>query len=407
MGTFGADEDRILRLEHPSEVPELGFSSSPSLPNVDEAPFIDKFRNVGLGSDSNVDEEVKDSADGIPEGSSGVLPLRPYAGDCPYYIRTGTCKFGLSCRFNHPVKRSSQAFKENLNDAKTENCGKIECKYYLTAGGCKYGKFCRYSHTKDDSEIVAPELNFAGLPIRLGEKECPYYMRCGSCGYGARCVFHHPEPTSMGGFESLNLTLNNESMIKSGYSFGSSNSDSAALLWTGASQMDQSAWTPHHVPNRVPYQNDSSSYMTNSFPQGMHASNEYKVSNSPHERSTQAYLPPGDVLELDVSMKVEEFPQRPGQPVCAYFLKTGDCKFKSGCRFHHPKDWAHKSDVCALSEKGLPLRPGKTVCRHYERFGICKFGRACMFDHPTDHKFSTSPAQSTSEPASSLDTGSW
>lgn len=63
------------------------------------------------------------------------------------------------------------------------------------------------------------------------------------------------------------------------------------------------------------------------------------------------------MLELDVSMKVGEFPERPGQPVCAYFLKTGDCKFKSGCRFHHPKNWAHKSDVCALSDKGLPLRP--------------------------------------------------
>lgn len=108
MGTFGADKDRILCIEHPTEVPELGFSSSTSLPNVDEAQFIDKFRNVGLGSDSTTDEEVKDSGDGIPDGSSGVFPLRPYAGDCPYYIKTGTCKFGLSCRFNHPVKKSTQ-----------------------------------------------------------------------------------------------------------------------------------------------------------------------------------------------------------------------------------------------------------------------------------------------------------
>src|SRR5262245_58616402 len=56
-------------------------------------------------------------------------------------------------------------------------------------------------------------------------------------------------------------------------------------------------------------------------------------------------------------MTVDEFPQRPGQPDCSYFLKTGDCKYKANCRFHHPKFQSSKSTFCALSEKGLPLRP--------------------------------------------------
>lgn len=33
------------------------------------------------------------------------LPLRPHAEDCLWYIRSGICKFGLSCKFNHPTKR--------------------------------------------------------------------------------------------------------------------------------------------------------------------------------------------------------------------------------------------------------------------------------------------------------------
>lgn len=56
-------------------------------------------------------------------------------------------------------------------------------------------------------------------------------------------------------------------------------------------------------------------------------------------------------------MLVDEFPERPGQPDCSYFLKTGDCKFKSNCKYHHPKNCISRSLPCALNDKGLPLRP--------------------------------------------------
>jgi len=56
-------------------------------------------------------------------------------------------------------------------------------------------------------------------------------------------------------------------------------------------------------------------------------------------------------------MQVEEFPERPGEPECSYFLKTGDCKFKSNCKFHHPKNRIARLPPCSLSDKGLPLRP--------------------------------------------------
>lgn len=55
--------------------------------------------------------------------------------------------------------------------------------------------------------------------------------------------------------------------------------------------------------------------------------------------------------------QVDGYPERPGQPECSYFLKTGDCKFKSNCKYHHPKKRASVSPPCALSDKGLPLRP--------------------------------------------------
>lgn len=53
----------------------------------------------------------------------------------------------------------------------------------------------------------------------------------------------------------------------------------------------------------------------------------------------------------------EEFPERPDQPECSYYLKTGDCKFKFTCKYHHPKNRLPKQPPYALNDKGLPLRP--------------------------------------------------
>lgn len=54
------------------------------------------------------------------------------------------------------------------------------------------------------------------------------------------------------------------------------------------------------------------------------------------------------------------FPVRPGQPECQYYMKTGDCKYGSSCKFHHPPDWAASLRNCVLSSAGLPLRPVHT-----------------------------------------------
>ncbi|KAK9271710.1 hypothetical protein L1049_002073 [Liquidambar formosana] len=125
-------------------------------------------------------------------------------------FRTGTCKFGLHCRFNHPVRGVGQVGKEREKERNgfSEKTAQIECKYYLTEGGCKFGEACRYNHSTKKTEIAPPEYNFLGLPIRLGQKDCPFYMRNGSCGYGAKCWFHHPDPTAVGGSSPYGSTPN-------------------------------------------------------------------------------------------------------------------------------------------------------------------------------------------------------
>lgn len=51
------------------------------------------------------------------------------------------------------------------------------------------------------------------------------------------------------------------------------------------------------------------------------------------------------------------FPERPGQPECQFYMKTGDCKFGAVCRFHHPRERLIPVPDCVLSPLGLPLRP--------------------------------------------------
>lgn len=41
-------------------------------------------------------------------GRRVVYPVRPDAEDCAYYMKTGTCKFGATCKFNHPPRRRNQ-----------------------------------------------------------------------------------------------------------------------------------------------------------------------------------------------------------------------------------------------------------------------------------------------------------
>ena len=73
---------------------------------------------------------------------------------------------------------------------------------------------------------------------------------------------------------------------------------------------------------------------------------------------TGSYQPVPSSLGPSSSFHQEQsFPERPGQPECQYYMKTGNCKYGSSCRYHHPPEViSPKADVI-LSPLGLPLRP--------------------------------------------------
>ncbi|KAL6997051.1 hypothetical protein U1Q18_007174 [Sarracenia purpurea var. burkii] len=311
----------------------------------------DNWSENEKGYDSGKENTGEEAAmvAGLKDGRYGSYPypVRPGAEDCPYYMRTWSCKFGSNCKFNHPPRRKNQAAEENGEEKEeyTKRPGKIECKYYLRSGGCKFGKACRYNHSRGRTP-VAPivEFNFLGLPIRSGEKECPYYMRNGSCKYGSNCRFNHPDPSAMGGSDA-----------PSGYGNG------GYVSSHGASQAAMSSWLSPRVLNEtVPFV-PVMLPPTPGVPSPNAEWNGYQTSvyQAPQRRLP---MPPAFALNnvADTNfythrkhqMVVDEFPERPGQPECSYFLKTGDCKYRSGCKFHHPKNRLPMSATFALSDKG-------------------------------------------------------
>lgn len=80
---------------------------------------------------------------------------------------------------------------------------------------------------------------------------------------------------------------------------------------------------------------------------------------------------PSSIGASSSSPKEQAFPERPGEPECQYYIKTGDCKYGSSCRYHHPRDRVVPRTNCLLSPIGLPLRPvGKII---YPYLAWCSF----------------------------------
>lgn len=52
-----------------------------------------------------------------------------------------------------------------------------------------------------------------------------------------------------------------------------------------------------------------------------------------------------------------QLPQRPDQPDCQFYMKTGRCKFGQNCKYHHPKQMNAPVLNDTLGPLGLPLRP--------------------------------------------------
>uniref|UniRef100_A0A0C9RG31 TSA: Wollemia nobilis Ref_Wollemi_Transcript_28860_1939 transcribed RNA sequence n=1 Tax=Wollemia nobilis TaxID=56998 RepID=A0A0C9RG31_9CONI len=331
---------------------------------------------------------------GYPES----YPERPGEPDCSHYMRTGFCAYGINCRFNHP---------SSLKQVDENKSGLPECQFYLKTGTCKFGRSCKYLHP-DRAGLVHSQLNELGFPMRMGEKECTYYMRTGTCKYGVGCKYDHPQPAALGSYPPV-----------SGSSIYATAGSPLQSTGTHYSQ-SLSTWPLSRTPHvQGPCIQAPLPYMPVIYPSqqgilsapmwGMYQGPAVPMTSPERQQMRGMGIMPGSTQQshpsvgaaqgilspflqgsytaiprqfLVASNQKETYPERPGQPECQYYVKTGECKFGSGCRYHHPQGRVSESSACVLSPIGLPIRPTQRTCTYYNRFGICKFGPMCKFNHP-------------------------
>ncbi|KAG0465286.1 hypothetical protein HPP92_019450 [Vanilla planifolia] len=322
----------------------------------------------------NLDEairrlEIRENLEG-DESYRNPYPDRPGEPDCIYYMRTGLCGYGNNCRYNHPTFIGKENFE---NGELPERVGQPDCQYFLKTGMCKFGTTCKYHHPPDRHDMEPVPLNVLGLPIRQDEKSCPFYMKTGTCKFGVACKFNHPQPATV--FPSTGSPV-----------FGlpaSSREPTSSFPLVGVSAWPLSNKHPfmpsqglQRLPTYMPVILPPSTG-TLTLQQGW---TTYTGTVS-HLPSTDAIGSTPLISRNRAHSEPPNFPERPDQPECQYYIKTGSCKYGSTCKYHHPKG-RNLVATSTLGPLGLPLRPGQPVCSFYNLHGTCRYGPACKFDHP-------------------------
>ncbi|KAI7746340.1 hypothetical protein M8C21_030591 [Ambrosia artemisiifolia] len=312
---------------------------------------------------------------GLGDEGGEVYPERPDEADCIYYLKTGVCGYGSRCRFNHPRDRGGSVVGglRGGGGGYPERVGQPVCQYYMRTGMCKFGASCKYHHPRQgigSSATVA--LNVSGYPLRPGEKECSYYLKTGQCKFGVTCKFHHPQPAGMIPSPSpppppppQPLSAGNWPVARAPFVSGPYLPGTYGPMLTPPGMVPFPGWNPYQAPVHP----------------GASPNSQSIFGGGPAYAMTQL-SPSANSYPLTKSQTEHAFPQRPGEPECQFYMTTGDCKYGSSCRYHHPQEWTIPNTNFGLSPMGLPLRPGAPLCSHYAQNGVCKFGPSCKFDHP-------------------------
>ncbi|GFQ00410.1 zinc finger CCCH domain-containing protein zfn-like [Phtheirospermum japonicum] len=249
---------------------------------------------------------------------SGHYPVREDEPDCSYYIRTGFCRFGATCRFNHPLNRNLAMATARMRGEYPERIGQPECQ---------------------------------------NEVDCVFYMRNGHCKFGVTCKFNHPQPSNM------MVSLHGSALYPPVHSATTSAQPVPGVSFIpGPQWQSPSSCAQLIMPQgvlSVPWNTYGQvSSVSPSKNQQQTEGNSEKDVMSCQAEGTNMGLQFGS-NPLPVGTYAFErgnlvFPERPGLPECQFYLKTGNCKFG----------------------------PGEPKCVYYSQYGVCKFGPSCKFDHP-------------------------
>ncbi|CAO2176717.1 unnamed protein product [Urochloa humidicola] len=366
------------------------------------------------------------------ESSLPMYPQRPGKKDCDFYMRTRTCKYGETCKFDHPQwvpEGGVSNWKEipDAEDSYPERPGEPDCPYFVKSNNCRFKDKCKFNHRKEKVNALEPGThneqflfaNSAILPVRPSKPVCSFYAKTGKCKFGTICKFNHPKDIEVPSVIAKETIYTATTGAKE--TIYTATTDAAAHIGAADGSVPAKTHAPtapaeEHNPKGLPIRPgevDCSFYMkTGSCKYGSTCR-----FNHPHRpvvdvammaSLAQPILPtpaPAAALNPDANI-VQSFdfqathvptepvpiiyPQRPGETVCDFYMKTGFCKYSQKCKFHHPINRSapgayengDAQQLATLTLAGLPRREDAEACAFYMRSGTCRYGTLCKFDHP-------------------------
>jgi len=209
-----------------------------------------------------------------------------------------------------------------------------------------------------------------------GSEDCSYYMKNQECKYGCTCKNNHPEMVVaqaphpnmvplqkpmvgfVGGKGAGKGAVAPPSGVNSkGYPIRPGATACSFFLKTGTCKFEATCQFTH--------------------PEGVDVAS---VAANPLAAQGIFSTPPAE------SFNSKGYPLRPGQPICTFFAKTGECKFSTTCKFDHTEGVSFdEAQNLQTNSLGHPLRPGQPVCNFYAKNGTCSFSGTCKFDHPEEY----------------------
>jgi len=332
---------------------------------------------------------------GINRASLNSLgyPLNLGEQDCSFFMRTGFCRYGATCRHAHPesgapmvVRVPTEAGGHNISTSTSEDLpsrpGNQPCNHFLKTGTCKFGSTCKFDHPTNNNDpqwlAIAQSLGNQnrdssthanavsdGLPVRPGATPCSFYLKTGQCAFGERCKFDHPP--GLGGSQAsssgLPTAADGSPLSSQGLPLRPGGVPCAHYLKTGTCKFGASCMFDH--PEGL-----------GGTLEGGQASSELSGLEDAMKSINPGTGPDGSPLST------LGLPLRPGKQQCSFYLKTGSCKFGAKCIFDHPEGCGGTQLGVMMNSRGFPMRPGGTICSYYMRTGECKFGNSCRHDHP-------------------------
>ncbi|GER55926.1 zinc finger CCCH domain-containing protein 32 [Striga asiatica] len=241
--------------------------------------------------------------------------------------------------------------------------------HYMRTGTCKFGVSCKYKHPKLGIWSSGPiTLNIYGYPLRPGEKECSYYGKTGHCKFGLTCKFHHPQPAgvsvpTLGNYlsgpspsvqysQQYGVIQGNWPVVSPAILPGSYVPGSYSPVLFPPSFLPVSGLTPYPLsPSAAAY---SGQYISAGKPECQHflRTGECKFG------ATCKYHHPPEWSEQKTTFVLSPMglPLRPGAPLCSHYAKNGVCKFGPTCRFDHPmRTLSYSPSASSLTD--MPIAP--------------------------------------------------